>query len=62
MKSNYNVVVSHQIWAKLRPFLIEKGVNYEPSGYYDDIYVSLWITEEESRMINAKLDEIYEEG
>lgn len=55
MASWKNVVLTREEWDKFRPYVKANGYRYEPSGYYDKVYVSMWLTEQETATINAWL-------
>ena len=43
---------------KLKGFLYANGIPYEPSMYGNQIYISVWVTEKETELVNNYLDEI----
>lgn len=50
-----HVVLTHAQWEELRPLVKERNIKYEPSGYYEDVYVSVYANKAEESYINGCL-------
>lgn len=55
-KKRSHVVLEHGEYDTFRVFLLENGIQFEPSGYGQNVYVSINATEEERNMIDSFLE------
>ena len=53
-----NVVLSQEEYEMFRTFIKENNIQYEPSGYGKSVYVSLFINDVETEMLQNYLDKI----
>lgn len=55
-RKNYSVVLTHDEWEKIRPAVKMSGIQYYPSEYWGNVYISLSCTDEE----RGKMEKILE--
>lgn len=54
-KVKSHVVLNQEDYSKFRVFLKQNNIVYEPSGYGQDVYVSLRVNQKEHSLINSFL-------
>ena len=53
-----HVVLTHEDYAKLKPLLIQNQIQFEPSGYGENVYVSMSVNDNEFKLVNSLLKQI----
>ena len=61
MRTYYNVELTKGDAEKLKAFLKEKGIYYEPSSCYNLIHFEIKVNEAELKMVNNFLDALDKE-
>lgn len=57
-RKRYGIVVTQEEWEKLKPYLIDHKIKFNPCGHFEDVYVEYEITEEERQAIEVLLEEM----
>ena len=53
-----HVVLTQEDYAKLKPLLIKNEIQFEPSGYGENVYVAFSTNDNEFKLINELLKQI----
>ena len=51
-------VTTRERWQKIRVELIKNNIEFEPCGYYDGVYITVWANQIEFDLINKILQEV----
>ncbi len=54
-KLKSHVILNQEDYLKFRTFLKQNNIIYEPSGYGQDVYVSLRVNQKEHKLIDSFL-------
>ena len=57
-KINSYVVLTQGDYVKLKPLLLENKINFEPSGYGENVYVAMRVNDIEFEIVNELLKQI----
>lgn len=53
-----NVVLTQEEWAKFKPELVSRNINFNPCGYGKDVYIGMELTDEEIVIVDEILERI----
>ena len=54
--NQYNIELTPDNWEKMRTYLIEHGINYEPSECFNLVHITIWCNQEQAENINKFLE------
>lgn len=53
-----HVILTHEEWDIFRPMLIENGIKFEPSAYYEGVYIGFNCVKKERDLIDKLLERV----
>lgn len=50
------VITNDEYYGKLLPYIVDKGIERDTSGYYEKVHVSMLLTDEEAKTVQDWID------